>query len=123
MANAMAAVEFARVDASLATFSLVRGRARFGGAAAVSAFGFPAAVHAYLWKPQRARARAAWRHGRPNRAPKPLAGAAYHQVHNFLALITIGLLSSEEQKSTYLPAMAKYEQVGGGLHLARLGVP
>jgi alkylation response protein AidB-like acyl-CoA dehydrogenase len=55
MANAMAAVEFARVDASLATFSL---------------------------------------------------------VHNFLALITIGLLGSEEQKKTYLPAMAKYEQVG-----------
>jgi len=56
MANAMAAVEFARVDASLATFSL---------------------------------------------------------VHNFLALITIGLLGSEEQKQAHLPAMAKYEQVGG----------
>lgn len=55
MANAMAAVEFARVDASLATFSL---------------------------------------------------------VHNFLALITIGLLGSEEQKQAHLPAMAKYEQVG-----------
>lgn len=55
MANAMAAMELARVDASMATFSL---------------------------------------------------------VHNFLALITIGLLGSEEQKRTHLAAMAKYEQVG-----------
>jgi alkylation response protein AidB-like acyl-CoA dehydrogenase len=57
MANAVAAVEMARVDASLATFSL---------------------------------------------------------VHNFLALITIGLLGSEEQKRAYLPDMAKYAQVRGG---------
>jgi hypothetical protein len=34
------------------------------------------------------------------------------QVHNFLALITIGLLGSEEQKNAYLADMASYKQVG-----------
>ncbi|KAI8474954.1 MAG: acyl-CoA dehydrogenase NM domain-like protein [Monoraphidium minutum] len=38
--------------------------------------------------------------------------ATFFLVHNFLALITIGLLGSEEQKRAHLEAMSKYQQVG-----------
>lgn len=33
-------------------------------------------------------------------------------VHNFLAVLTIGLLGSEEQKREWLPRMAQYQLVG-----------
>ncbi len=33
-------------------------------------------------------------------------------VHNFLAMLTIGLLGSEEQKRELLPRMAQYQMVG-----------
>ena len=42
-----------------------------------------------------------------------LLHTTWRQVHNFLALITIGLLGSEDQKKEHLGAMARYEQVRG----------
>jgi acyl-CoA oxidase len=38
--------------------------------------------------------------------------ATFALVHNFLALLTVGLLGSEEQKAALLPGMADYSTVG-----------